>query len=479
VSATDLGPTRAYLAIDLGASSGRAMLGTLRKGVVSIRELHRFPTPLVERGGHLFWDAAALWAEVQKGLGLALEMQPGLASISVDSWAVDYVPVDAAGEPLRDPYAYRDPRTRGRLAQAFKRVPAAEIYRRTGIQMQEFNTLVQILVDSEAEPFVVERTADRLGIAEYLLFRLSGKRVAERTNASTTQLVDVRTGEWDVQLMSGLGLPETGWPAIVPPGTVLGPLRVEGDAVGDTVVVASCAHDTAAAVAAVPADPKGPAWAYLSTGTWALLGVERAEPIVSDAALAANFTNEAGLDGTVRFLKNLMGMWVLQECEREWRAAEPGLDFGGLLARAAAAPAPSATIDFGDGRFTARGDMPARIDGYCERQGLPVPASRAEMVRLVLESLAATYGATLRELESLTGEKVGVLHLVGGASRNFFFCQLIAEACGVEVVAGPVEAAALGNVLVQARTLGDLAPGVSIRETVRQSVDLRSYRPAR
>jgi rhamnulokinase len=466
-----------YLAFDLGASSGRAMLGTLAGERMELREVHRFETPLVERGSHLYWDVEALWREVRDGLEAALREEPNLRGVSVDSWAVDYVPLDRELRPLRDAYAYRDPRTRGRMATAFDSVPAEELYRRTGIQLLEINTLYQLLADLEEEPEVLERTAVRLLIADYLHLRLSGRAVVERTNASTTQLMDIATGEWAMDLIRRFGLPTSGWPQIVAPGTVVGPL-LDGPSGAAPPVIASCSHDTAAAVAAIPAEQEGPQWAYLSSGTWSLLGVERTASIVSEAARVANFTNEAGLDGTVRFLKNLTGLWVLQECEREWREGGHPVDPASLMAEAAASAAPEALVDLNDAIFSERGGMVARLLAYCREHRVPEPRSRGETVRLILESLASGYADALTEMERVTGERIEVLHVVGGGSRNSLLCQATADACGRRVVAGPAEATALGNLLIQARTLGELPAGRSIREVVRASVELREYLPA-
>jgi rhamnulokinase len=467
-----------HLAFDLGASSGRAMLGTLAGERIEIREVHRFPTPLVERADHLYWDVEALWREVERGLALALEAERELHSVSVDSWAIDYVPLDDSGRPLRDAYAYRDPRTRGRMAQAFQLVPAEELYRRTGIQLLEINTIYQLLADLEEEPELLRATANRLLIADYLLYRLSGRQVVERTNASTTQLMDVTTGEWALDLIRRFGLPETGWPEIVPPGSVLGPMRVGPPVEGDPpVVVASCSHDTGAAVGAVPAREDGPAWAYLSCGTWSLLGVERREPILTDAAREANFTNEAGLDGTFRFLKNLTGLWVLQECERAWREDGQSVDAAELVAEAEAAAPPDAVLDLHEPRFAERGDMPAILVAACRENGIPEPSTRGEVVRLILESLAASYARGVRELEAVIEEKVEVLHIVGGGSQNTLLCRLTANACGRRVLAGPAEATALGNLLVQAKAVGDLPRGCSIRDVVRASCEVHEYDP--
>lgn len=467
-----------YLAFDLGASSGRALLGRLEGGRVELEEVDRFRTPLLEAGGHLLWDLDALWRELQLGLERARERAPGLRSLSVDSWAVDYVPLDAAGVPLRHPYSYRDPRVQGRLEAALQKVPASELYSRTGIQLLEINTLFQLIADLHEEPERVGQTALRLLIADYWLYRFSGRAAAERTMASTTQLVNIRSGTWDGELMRRLGIAAEGWPDIVPPGTVLGPLQAQGRAERHgPMVIAACSHDTASAVAAVPADEGGASWAYLSSGTWSLMGVERHEPVLTDAAREANFTNEAGLDGTVRFLKNLTGLWVLQECERAWRSSGERFTHETLIAEAEASPSSGRFVDLNDPRFAERGHMPAKLRTYCRARGLPEPQSRGALVRLILESLAESHRGALRQLEDVLGERIGVLHIVGGGARNALLCQWTADACGCRVLAGPAEATALGNLLVQARTMGDLPAGQTIRDVVRASCRLRTYEP--
>ena len=466
------------LAIDLGATSGRAILGTIADGRVATREVYRFATPLVERDGHLFWDLGAIWGHVQTGIAAALAIAPGLTSVSVDTWAVDYVPLGADGQPLRDPYAYRDGRTEGWAERALAIVPPKALFARTGLQVLRFNTLFQVLADADGEPGVVAATAQRLLIAEALLFRLSGRAVAERTMASTTHLLDAATGEWDTELMKAFDLDPAQWPPVVAPGTVLGPLlksALPDGVVGDEApqVIAGCSHDTAAAVAAVPAE--GASWAYLSSGTWSLLGAELDAPVLIEAARLAGFTNEAGLDGTTRFLKNRTGMWVLEECLRVWSDSgdTPGIE--ALIADAEAAPPLGGTLDLDAPAFGRRTDMPALLRASCREAGLPEPATRGELVRLIFESLAASAARTLRELEALTGVPVETLHIVGGGSRNAFLNQLTADACGCRVVAGPAEATALGNLLVQARTLGLLSG--TIRETVRRSTTLLTFDP--
>src|SRR5213083_33304 len=334
-----------YLAIDLGASSGRAVLGTLERlpqgWRVATREVHRFRVPMIEQAGHLYWQVDAMWDEVRTALAAALELAPALQSVSVDSWAVDYVPLGADGAPLRLPYSYRDPRTRGRLAEMLRRVDADRLYAVTGIQFFEFNTLAQVVSDLIDEPEVVAQTHSRLLIADYFLYRLSGRPVAERTMASTTQLCDVRAGAWSQDVIRAVGDDPARWPPIVNPATILGPVlpdvlpaAARGAGRGP-LVVASCSHDTAAAVAAVPAAGDEP-WAYISSGTWSLVGAELRAPILTAAARRAGFTNEVGLDETIRFLKNRTGMWVLEECLREWAAHDSPPAWDTLCAEAAA-----------------------------------------------------------------------------------------------------------------------------------------------
>jgi len=460
-----------YLAFDLGASSGRAVLGTLDGDAMRMEEVHRFTTPVAERDGHLFWDLDALWADLQAGLRHALAAAPDLRSLSVDSWAVDYVPLGDDGQPLRLPFCYRDPRTDGVMDRAFETVPREAIYRHTGIQSLPFNTLYQLLADQAHAPGLLGRTRTHLLIADYFNHRFGGRPAIERTMASTTQLVDVRSGGWSAALSDAFGLDRAAWPEIVEAGTRLGPAR---EAPG-VEVVASCSHDTGAAVAAAPAE--GDDWAFVSCGTWSLLGAERSAPLVTDEARRAGFTNEAGLDGTTRFLKNLTGLWALQECAREWDASGNGpTDWAALEIEAAAAES-LGVIDLEDARFVARGGMEGRLRAYCRERGTPEPASRGQLARLVLDSIADSYRRALADLEAVTGRSYSALHLFGGGSQNRLLCRLTAEACGRRVVAGPAEATALGNLLVQARAMGDLPAGLSIRDVARRSSDLHVYTP--
>jgi len=469
-----------YLAVDLGASSGRVVLGTLEGDVMHLEELHRFVTPLVEDGGHLYWDVDRMWDEIRLGVARGLNHGRGIRSISVDSWAVDYVPLDTAGEPLRRPYSYRDPRTTGRMERAIELAGGrAALYDRTGIQLLSLNTLPQVIADIEDEPELARRAASRLLIAEYFLYRLSGQQVAEATNASTTQLVDVRTGAWSRELIRAIVDDAWRWPRIVPPGTILGPMLPELMPAGMAdapMVVTCCAHDTASAVAAVPASGER-TWAFISSGTWSLVGMELSAPVLSDAAREAGFTNEAGLDGTIRFLKNRAGMWVLEELRREWEEQGTPHSHAELFAAAAAAQSHGFTIDLNAPEFVGRGDMRRKLAAACAARGFAAPQSHGEIARLVLESLATSHAEALDALEAVTGTRVEDVHIVGGGARNELLNQLTADRTGRRVLAGPEEATVLGNLLVQARTLGDLPAGVSVRETARRSSHITEYTP--
>ncbi|UCH63565.1 MAG: rhamnulokinase [Fidelibacterota bacterium] len=462
-----------YLAFDLGASSVRTVLGTLEGDHLRLEDIHRFQTPIIEMGKRLYWDLDALWRGLNVGLKHAFKAMPELRSLAVDSWGVDYIPLGHDGRPVRNAYCYRDPRILGMMNKVHKRVPARDIYAITGIQFMEFNTLYQVCADLEQEPELFERTSKRLMIADYFNHRFGGSAVAEVSMASTTQLMDARKNAWSVELMDRLGISAATWPKIVPSGTRLGKVSLSGT---ELEIVASCSHDTSCAVAAVPAENDS-RWAYVSSGTWSCMGAELLKPLITEAARLAGFTNEAGLDGTIRFLKNITGLWVLQECKREWKAAGEHLDYDTLLKEAAAAPPSGIYIDLSDQRFILRGNMQQKLQGYCQEQDLPVPRSRGEIVRVILESLAEAYRRTLRDLESVIDKRIEVLHIVGGGSLNGLLCQLTADACGCRVVAGPAEATALGNLLVQARTMKDLPGDVSIRDVVRRSCELKVYEP--
>lgn len=464
---------RSHLAFDLGASTSRAFLGTFHDHELEMSELHRFTTPILEVGGHLFWDIGAMWREIETGYTAAKKVAPDLLSVSVDSWAVDYVSLDAAGAPVGNPFCYRDARTEGVMQRAFEAVPAVEIYDVTGIQFLPFNTLYQLL--AEVPETSHEPPALHLTIADYFNYRLSGRKAVEVSMASTTQFMNVHSKKWAVSLMDRFALDASRWPEIVPSGTRLG--RALEDP--QVEVVATCSHDTGSAVAAAPAIGTASSWLFISSGTWSLMGAERATPLLTGDAREAGFTNEAGFDDTIRFLKNLTGLWVLQECVREWGASGP-IAWESLEREARAemdeAGAIGETImDLEDARFLPRGPMEERIHAYGRDHGLGRLASRGAIVLAILSSIAASYRRTLDELERITGTTYDRIHLFGGGSQNALLCELTARACEREVVTGPVEATAMGNLLIQARTMGSLPAGVTIRDVAAASSDLQVY----
>ncbi|MEU6431697.1 rhamnulokinase family protein [Microbispora sp. NPDC046973] len=452
-----------HAAVDLGASSGRVMTVRVEGGRAHLTEVHRFPNRPVRVNGTLHWDVLALYQGVLDGLRAAGPVD----SIGVDSWAVDYGLLDGDGRLIGNPVHYRDDRTAGIMAAVSARLGAATLYQVSGLQFLPFNTVYQLL----AEP-ALDRAHTMLLIPDLLAYWLTGEAAAEATNASTTGLYDVRARAWSHDLARELGVP----PGILPPlreaGTRAGMLRPESAAElglpGGVEVMAVASHDTASAVAAVPAT--GERFAYVSSGTWSLVGLELPAPVLTEDSRLANFTNEGGLDGTIRYLRNVMGLWILQECLRVWGES----DLPGLLAAAAQAPPFAAVIDPDDSTFLPPGDMPARIAAYCERTGQRPPDGRAAIVRCVLESLALAYRRTIREAVRLSGRDVEVVHVVGGGARNALLCQMTADAAGLPVVAGPIEAAALGNGLVQARAHGEVD---DIRDLVRRSEPLQTYRP--
>jgi rhamnulokinase len=468
-----------YLACDIGAESGRLMLGTLRDNRLSVEEIHRFPNGPTTVNGSLRWDVLRMFDELKTGLAKAAKRNIPIAGLSCDSWGVDYVLVRGDEPVLAAPFHYRDARTDGMMDRAFEVVPAGEVYAETGVQFLSFNTLYQLLSDSRLRPDVLGVASHFLLMGDFFNFLFSGVARAEESIASTTQLFRPGDRQWSSSLIERFNLPPRIFPQVIPSGTVLGRLRPEIAAeVGlpGISVVASCSHDTGAAVAAVPAE--GDDWGYLSSGTWSLLGVERQAPLISSSSRKFGFTNEVGYGGTIRFLKNIIGLWLVQECRRTW--AREGSDFSyDALASMAGGAAPfSAFIDPADPRFGKPGDMPARIREFCQETGQKPPATPGETIRCILESLALLYRHTIAMLEETTGRQVRTLHIVGGGSRNGLLNQCTANATGRTVVAGPDECTAIGNILVQSIGLGHTASLAAARNIVRDSVPLTRFLPA-
>ncbi|MEV0609823.1 rhamnulokinase family protein [Polymorphospora rubra] len=455
-------------AVDLGASSGRVVLGQVGPDTLRLTVAHRFANEPVRVGGTLHWDILALFREALTGLRAA----GPVASIGVDSWAVDYGLVDASGALLGNPVHYRDTRTDGVLEQVTRRLGAERLYATTGLAQLPFNTLYQLTAAVATPQFGAAHRL--LMIPDLIAYWLTGQVGAEITNASTTQLYDVHTRTWADGLMADAGIPRHLFPPLREPGTRIGPTLPGLDLPGTPEVVAVGSHDTASAVVAVPAS--GEHFAYISCGTWSLVGVELDRPVLTEASRRANFTNEGGVDGTIRYLRNVMGLWPLQECLRGWG----GPDLAALLAAAAREPAFRSVVDIDDPAFLPPGDMPDRIAGACRRTGQPTPRSSAAVVRCIVDSLALAHRRAVHQVQELSGRHVDAVHIVGGGARNALLCQLTADACGLPVLAGPVEATAIGNVLVQARAAGAVGGDLAaLRRLVRQTQRIVRYEPER
>ena len=469
---------RLVAAVDLGASSGRVMVGRVAPNELELTEVHRFPNDPVRLQDGLHWDILRLYREVLSGLRAATKAADDLVSIGIDTWAIDYGLLDAAGRLLGDPYHYRDERTAAAIGAVHEVITAADLYARTGLQFLPFNTIYQLAAARDSPAFRAARTV--LLIPDLLGFWLSGVRVAEATNASTTALLDVHRRTWDLELIESLDISPSLFPPLGSPGDVIGPLadatREQTGASVETLLTLVGSHDTASAIVGVPAGDTP--FAYIACGTWSLVGVELDEPILTDESREANFTNEGGVDDRIRYLRNVMGLWLLQESLRTWDGQGGVEPLPALLIAAGELPTGGPIIDPDDPAFLPPGDMPARIAAACLRQNMAAPSSRAQFVRCILDSLAAAYGRTVRDAARLSGRSVEVVHLVGGGARNSLLCQLTADACEVPVLAGPIEATALGNVLVQARARGLLAGDLeTLRALIRRTQDIRRYEP--
>ena len=460
------------LAFDLGAESGRAVLGTLDRDRLRVQEVHRFANEPIREDGHLFWNLPGLCENVRLGLARAGTVE----GVGIDTWGVDYGLVSRDGRVIGRPFHYRDARNDGVLEQVLARVERERLYERTGVQFLQFNTLFQLVAHQRDDPDSLEEADQLLFMPDLLRFMLCGLRHTEPTIASTSQMYDPRRHAWCVELPESLGLPARLLPQIEPTGTLSRSSAIDG-----CPVITTTGHDTAAAVVAVPAGEEGN-WCYISSGTWSLMGVELDEPIISAASLRHNFTNEVGFGRTIRFLRNIMGLWLVQECRREF--ASRGTDWSyAQLTELASRTTCEAVIDPDHPPFLAPGDICAKIERFCRATGQAAPVDEGEVVRCCLESLALTYRRTLEHLEELTGRRIDTIHIVGGGSRNELLNQMAADACERAVVAGPVEAAAIGNLLVQASALeragGDDARRalVRLRRVVASSFHVNRFEP--
>ncbi|WP_037571374.1 rhamnulokinase [Phaeacidiphilus oryzae] len=468
----------AFAAADLGATSGRVVLGRVGRDRLEFEVVHRFANTPVRLPDGLHWDVLGLYGGILEGLRRAAARGP-VASLGIDSWAVDYGLLDADGALLGAPFHYRDGRTADAAERVWERIGPEELYAITGLQHLPFNTVFQLAAAAgSAQLAAAERL---LLIPDLLVHWLTGTVGAEATNASTTGLFDAGTADWSPRILDAVGIDPALLPPIRLPGERIGPLlpyvATELGAGAPREVVAVASHDTASAVAAVPADDSSATVAYVATGTWSLAGLELDAPVLDASARAANFTNERGVDGTIRFLRNIMGMWLLEECRRTWAREGRDAEHPRLIAEAEAAEPFAAVIDPDDPSFLAPGDMPARIAAYCRRTGQRPPADRGSTVRTILEALALAHARTLRQAAELSGRSFDAVHLVGGGARNELLCRLTADALGMPVVAGPVEATALGNILVQARAQGILTDRHEARRLIATTRPLRRHAP--
>jgi sugar (pentulose or hexulose) kinase len=476
-----------YIAVDLGAESGRIMLGSIStdKSAGSmadkliLEEIHRFGNGPIEENRTLRWDFNKLLGEVKVGIKKAVKSAgPAIAGIGVDSWGVDFGLLDADGNLIENPYHYRDSRTNGMMEKAFELAGKREIYQSTGVQFMQLNSIYQLLAMRLANSPALAKTKNLVFMADLFSYYLCGKIFGEYSLASTSQLMDMRTGKWAKKLFDKLSLPVDIMPKVVAPGTIVGQLsdKVRAElGCGEIPVIATGSHDTACAVAAVPA--KEGDWAYLSSGTWSLMGVEVPQAIINDKTFGYEFTNEGGVEGTIRLLKNIMGLWLMQECKRQWQREGSDLSYNELTAMAQNAEPFVNYIDPDYRGFLAPGEMPKRINEYLAQNGQKTTSDKGQMIRIILESLALKYRFVMGAIEDIIGKKIEVLHIVGGGIQNELLCQFTANALNKKIITGPIEATAIGNILMQARATGQIKTLAKAREIVRNSFELKEYQP--
>lgn len=467
-----------YLAFDLGASSGRAILGTLENGKLQLTEVHRFENQMQYINGHFFWNIFTLFSELKTGLKKCIQehgVQP--ESIGVDTWGVDFVHLNKEGMIISLPFAYRDSRTDTSMEDLFEVVPKDEVYLQTGIQFMQFNSLFQLFSMVKDQSSLLEITDKILFVPDALNYLFSGEAATEFTIASTSQLIVPGKKEWQSSLLKKAGIDESFLTEIVEPGTVIGKIKedVAKETGSDPVpVVAVAGHDTASAIVSVPANDKN--YAYISSGTWSLMGIESEVPLVSEKTLEMNYTNEGGVEGTTRFLKNIMGMWLIQECRRAW-LEEKNYTWDEMVQLAKGSEPFKYLINPDDSVFLNPGDMPKAIADYCAKTGQGTPESHAEIIRCVYDSLALKYRFTLEQILTVSEQPIERIHIIGGGANNKFLNQLTADATKLKVIAGPTEATATGNILVQAKAMGALKSLAEMRELVRASFEVEEYSP--
>lgn len=466
-----------FFAVDLGATSGRTIIGTLTGGKIELEELTRFDNNLMETGGHFYWDIYALYFEIIKGLKLAAQRELPIRSIGIDTWGVDFVCVGKDGALLRNPLSYRDPHTFGMMEDYFERaIDKAKVYDITGIQFMNFNSLFQLYAMRKNNDSALAGAEKILFVPDALSYMLTGKMVCEYTIASTSQMLDPRTKQLDEQLLASVGLSRDNFGRMVNPATEIGVLTKEVQqltGLGAIPVIAVAGHDTGSAVAAVPA--KDEKFAYLSSGTWSLMGIETRNAIINDLSYERNFTNEGGIDGTTRFLKNICGMWLYERCRKEWTDAPKS--HTELIAAAMEQPAFQSIINPDDPMFANPASMVEAIKDYCRQTGQHVPEGYAEICRCIFESLALRYRQVFNYLREMASFPIEVLHIIGGGSLNAYLNQFTANSLGIEVLAGPQEGTAIGNIMLQAKASGDVGDIWDMRRIIAASIELKRFEP--
>jgi rhamnulokinase len=475
-----MGEQLKMLAFDLGASSGRAMLGIYEDGRLSIQEIHRFANEPVSLRGHLYWDILRLFHEIKCGLLKAFNSgHTDISSLAIDTWGVDFGLLDRNGDLLGNPYHYRDGRTDGMMEKVFDLIPKEELYKQTGIQFMKLNSIFQLFAMKEYQAHLLRETKTMLLVPDLLNYFLTGQMVTEYSIASTTQLLDPVTRIWHRDLIDKLGLPKDIFTEIVPPGTVIGKLHPDIIAelgAGENIsVVTVGSHDTASAVASVPASSVD--FAYISSGTWSLMGVEIDQPIINLESAGLSFTNEGGVANKIRFLKNIMGLWLVQECRRQWQREGEQLSFSQLQELARQAEPFVSLIDPDHESFVAPGDMPTRVQQFCQQTGQKVPKTKGEIIRCITESLAMKYRFTMESLEKILNRELSVIHMVGGGIQDELLCQFTADSTGKKVLTGPIEATSIGNLMVQAMVAGKVASLGEMRDCIARSFPQKEYVP--
>lgn len=468
-----------FIAIDLGAASGRVMISKLNKNKLNLQEIYRFPNKGIPIGYSLYWDILHLWDEITYGLALTSEIcQQPIQSIGLDTWGVDFGLLDKNDVLIGNPYHYRDQRTDQIFATAFKRVSKKQIYAKTGIQFIEFNSLFQLFSMVVANDPQLSIAQTFLNLPDLFNFFLTGQKFNEFTISSTTQCLNPNTNQWDLDLISAFGIPTQIFGKIIQPGTILGEIRpsiAQSLSIPQLLVIASAGHDTASAVAAVPASESN--YIYISSGTWSLMGIELNKPLINDESLKASLSNEGGVENKIRFLKNISGLWFLQECRRIWNLQGATFSYDDLIELAKSATPFKSLIAVNDKRFMSPTDMPTEINSFCKETAQPIPSDKAAMIRCILESLALEYRRVADQIDKVAGTHFPIIHIFGGGSKNSLLNQFTADATGRIVLAGPEEATVIGNTLVQAIAVGEIASLSEGRSIVRNSFEIVEYEP--